>query len=153
MDLTRFDPHDLPDFRSWSARFSPPADAHAYLSEHLSITAASLFADLLFPELVIVRDCVLIASHYEPVNFDEWWTRTGGDKRAVERAINHLHLWDLLDPSDEVEERAVQELASCCATAWLWHAEHKFPERSFEVVVTDEYGPTIVMSSQSSQAS
>jgi hypothetical protein len=146
--LSEIRAEELPKFRAWSEQFEPPADTSAYIAQEVSVTGATVLSELFFPELVEVQDCVLLATRYEPSNFDGWWERTGGDHTAIERVLNHLHLWDLFEPSGEEEERALDVLSRKIAFAWRSCAEARFPERSFEVNVTDEYGPTVVMSTR-----
>lgn len=126
----------------------PPPDADAYLAEHLSITSATFFAELMAPDLVFVRGCVVLKARYEPANFEEWWVKEEAKPAWIERALNHLHLWDLFEPVGVVEERALERLAARIARSWALHAEHQFPDRTFVTAVTDEYGPTVVMSSE-----
>ncbi|WP_285104725.1 hypothetical protein [Promicromonospora sp. MEB111] len=139
---------DLPAFQQWSRSFEPPADAAAYLSQNLSVTSAALFADLLFPRMVVVRHCVLLEDRYDAATFDQWWESTGGDPVAVERALNHLHLWDVFEPEGDPEERALEQLAHQVANAWTAHAQRQFPDRAFISEVTDEYGPTVVLTTR-----
>lgn len=147
--MADIDPNELPAFRMWSEQYEPRPDGAAYLSDHLSVASARLFADVMVPEFVAVQGCVILKSRYEPENFAEWWSREQGDVTAVERALNHLHLWDLFEPADAAEERAVHELAERIASTWQWHAERCFPGRRFVASVTDDYGPTVVMVSAS----
>jgi hypothetical protein len=118
------------------------------MSLKVGITGATIVSELFFPELIEVRGCILLASGYEQANFDEWWETTAGDHIAIERVINHLHLWDLFEPSGEPEERALEVMARRVAQAWRCHAVETFPDREFEVAVTDDYGPTIVLNSR-----
>lgn len=146
--MTDFDSDDLPAFQEWRSGFQPPPDAHAYLAEHLSVTNASLIAKLFSPDLVLERGCVIFKDRYSPENFEQWWSSELGNTVAIERALNHLHLWDIFEPEGEVEERALVELATQLARSWVLHAAQAFPDRQFQTEVTDEYGPTIVMSSE-----
>lgn len=138
---------DLREFREWRSSFEPEPDAHAYLSQHLDISSAVLFARLLSPELVLVRGCVILKDSYSPENFEHWWQTEGGDTVRIEAVINHLHLWDLFEPNGDEDERALESLAGFIATSWRRHASGAFPDREFRVEVTDDYGPTIVMTS------
>jgi len=146
--LTEFDYNDLPAFRGWRSGFQPAPDAFAYLAEHLKVASAFLFARLMAPDLVIERGCVILKDRYNPENFEQWWSSEAGDTAAIERALNHLHLWDIFEPEGEVEERALEALATRIARSWKLHAAQQFPDRSFQTAVTDEYGPTVVMSSE-----
>lgn len=146
--MTEFDYNDLPAFREWRSGFQPAPDASAYLAEHLTVTSAFLFARLLAPDLVIERGCVILKDRYSPENFEQWWSSEAGNTTAIERALNHVHLWDIFEPEAEVEELALGALALRIAQSWKLHATHQFPDRSFYAAVTDEYGPTVVMTSE-----
>ncbi|MBO9521052.1 MAG: hypothetical protein J7518_05895 [Nocardioidaceae bacterium] len=145
--MSDFDSAELPSLRSWAARYVPQPDASAYLAHHLSVTNATLFAELLAPDLVLVRGCVLLRSRYVPENFDTWWSHCEGVAASIEASINRLHLWDLFEPSDDVERRALDAIANRLARSWLAHANLAFPDRKFVTAVTDEYGPTVVLHS------
>ncbi|QCX27361.1 hypothetical protein [Nocardioides jishulii] len=146
--MNEFDSESLPAFHAWRSGFEPPPDAYAYMAEHLGVASAFFFARLLAPDLVLERGCVLLKDRYSPENFEQWWSSEAGSSVSIERAVNHLHLWDLFEPEGEVEERALEILAARIARSWELHAAQSFPDRDFQVDVTDDYGPTIVMSSR-----
>jgi hypothetical protein len=110
-------------------------------------TAAEL-ARLLHPELIEVRGCVLLAWAYEPDNFEAWWNELKGDRARIEGVLNHIHLWDVFDIALGAEK--LGELARVIADSWRASANLRFPDRSFEISVSngdDDYGPTIHMQS------
>jgi hypothetical protein len=80
--------------------YQPPPGPDAYLAQQLDVTAAWLFADLMAPEFILVRGCVIRRAAYSPSNFDLWWSSEKGDVVSVERASNHLHLWDIFSRPD-----------------------------------------------------
>lgn len=137
---------ELPAFDAWRQSFDPAPDSLSYLSEHLTLTAAVLFADLMLPDLVEVRGCVLRRAAYDPAVFDEWWATEKGQVAAIERVINHLHLWDVFEPTDAGEEAALSWLAGRIAESWQRHGASLFPDHRFVAEVTDEYGPTVTFS-------
>lgn len=138
---------NLRAFREWRSEFQPEPDAHAYLSQHLDISSAVIFARLLAPELVLVRGCVILKDAYDPENFERWWQTVNGDTVRIEAVLNHLHLWDVFEPDGEEDERALESLANLVARSWDLHASRVRPDRTFRVEVMDDYGPTIVMTS------
>lgn len=143
--MTDFDSEDIPSFRAWRSQFRPPPDAAAYLAEHLNVTAAALFSELMCPDLTFVRGCVILTSRYRKDNFEQWWAQEDGNVSAIEAVVNHVHLWDIFEPVGEIEERALESLARRMARSWALHAESQFPDRIFVAEVTDEYGPTVVL--------
>lgn len=146
--MSEFDAEELPAFRAWRSGFQPPPDAYAYMAEHLGVTSAFFFARLLAPDLVLVRGCVIRRDRYSPANFEQWGSSEAGNTESIERALNHLHLWDVFEPEGKVEERALEVLAVRIARSWELHATQAFPDRDFQADVTDEYGPTIVITSR-----
>jgi len=145
--LNQFRASDLPEFRAWSQKFDPPADVDAYISQNVGVTAAVAISEIFFPQLIEVRGCILLAHRYQHSNFEDWWTRTAGNRNEIERALNHVHLWDLFEPTGEQEEDALVELARRIAWAWRSWAATLFPKRTFVTAVVDDYGPTVVMHS------
>ncbi len=143
--MSEFRSSDLPAFQEWSQKFTPPMDSRDYVVHNVDVTAAVILSDLFYPELVIVRGCLLLADQYEHDNFTEWWTTLEGNTQDIERVVNHLHIWDLFTPAGPIEEQALELLAQRVAQAWQMHAERQFPDRTVTVTVTDDYGPTIVM--------
>lgn len=146
--MTDFDINNLPEFRSWRARFQPPPDERAFLSEHLSVTTALLFSEILVPDFTLVRGCVIVRSHFSPANFEQWWSSQSGESTSIERAINRIHLWDIFEPAGDQDERALEALAERIATSWTLHAQRQFTDREFHTQVSDDYGPTITISSR-----
>lgn len=138
-----FDPKQLLGFREWADGFELPPDEFDYLMNNLGIASGVMFADLIFPTWIEVRGCVLRESQYEQQNFEQWWETTNGTVPAVEAVINHLHLWDLFEPKDDIDYRALEVLAPKVAFGWHCSAKQQFPDRDFEAEVTDDYGPTI----------
>ncbi|MEE8870284.1 MAG: hypothetical protein SOH99_15600 [Acidipropionibacterium acidipropionici] len=140
------DIRDLTEFRSWSTTFDPPIDDPTFfLSNHLSITSALLLTDLMFPACVLVRGCVIRKEIYDPENFERWWRETGGATEVIENVLNHLHLWDLLEPNEDAEYRALEVLAPRIAQTWKSHVQSQFPDRVICTEVNDDYGPTVTM--------
>ncbi|HLZ10059.1 MAG TPA: hypothetical protein VKT80_15825, partial [Chloroflexota bacterium] len=85
-----------PEFQNWLA--SQPKGTTQYwnfLYNRADVGLAAIFSTLFCPEFVDVQGCVLLAQHYEPQNFQSWWTRLEGDRMQVEKMINHVHAYDL----------------------------------------------------------
>ena len=96
--MTEFDPKSLPAFHAWRSSFDPPPDAYAYVTEHLDVATAFFFTKLFVPDFVLERGCVILKDRYSPENFERWWASEAGNSVSIERAVNHLHLWDLFEP-------------------------------------------------------
>jgi len=94
---------------------------------------------------VEIRGCVLRSGAFTPETFEQWWSVTGGRRQAIERVINHLHIWDLDAQGDTPDDEPANAAAEAIATAWRARLAETFPTRAFEVEITDDYGPTITL--------
>lgn len=102
------------------------------------------FAKLIYPARWIEeRGCVIRGDVFERDNFEEWWTATEGDASGVEAVINHLHLWDVLPNADEKDYAELWALGELMVRAWRSSLSEQFPDRRFEVRLTNDCGPTV----------
>ena len=101
------------------------------------------------PRLIQVEDCVLIEERYDATAFQQWRAQLGDQRETIERTVNHVHLWDLVDATGEgVPDERLAALAQTMAAGWAAAVAEQFPERIGEVVVTgdeEDYGPTITL--------
>lgn len=92
-----------------------------------------------------------MSERYEPANFCEWWRQLSGDVAAVESVVNHVHLYDVFDHSDnELPDEVLEDLARVVAKCWKCALGDAYPSRSFEVRLSfgsEDYGPTVSFSS------
>ena len=59
--------------------------------------------------------------------------------------LNHRHVWDMFTSDDETNYTALEIVAERMAITWKAAAEAQFPDRDFVCEVTDEYGPTVTI--------
>jgi hypothetical protein len=140
-----FDPEQLPSFEAWAGGFVSPMAGMDYLINNLSITSATFFARMLLPKFVEKEGCILVEFLTSDSNFSQWKKLAKGDRVSIESSINRLVLWDWFDPLGEVEERALEDLASRVSNAWRLYAGMQYPDRKFLSWVDDHYGPTVVI--------
>ncbi|GAB2601085.1 hypothetical protein [Kribbella endophytica] len=92
---------------------------------------------------------MLLAFKFDETGVNNWLDHLKGDRQAVEAAVNHVHLWDVLAPQAPEEYTALSALAERIAAMWRAAARATFPDREFDISVTDDYGPTITFNSAS----
>src|SRR5438067_1937163 len=91
----------LEEYQIWQSGSAPPRSGlWAYAGSQGGIGLAAVFSKLFFPDFVEVRGCVILAEHYEATNFQRWWRELDGKRSALERTLNHTHLYDLFDDND-----------------------------------------------------
>lgn len=142
---------DLPTFQAWSRRFVPPMPPSAYLELQIPLLSAMLVTELIFPRLIEVRGCVVREDRYEQANFDNWFATLNGDVEQVERITNFFPTRGYFEPSDDVEEQALETLAERTALGWRTQAALQFPGRAMVAEVVDggeDDGPTVLLYTQ-----
>jgi hypothetical protein len=145
--LSEYDPMTLPAIAEWAAAFDPPMDLGGYIGNEVSIAQAVAVVSLIFPALTRVGDGVFLSDQYSEETHQQWATELGGDSSRIEEMLNHLHLWDFFTPTTDAEEQALAALADAMVIGWKARATAMFPDREFQVRVTDDYGPTVIMHS------
>ncbi|WP_309133349.1 hypothetical protein [Cellulomonas sp.] len=123
-------------------RDAHPQDPRPFLGTAGSPSVVAAVMALLAPPFVEHRGAVLRGFGFDARVVDDWFDRLG-EVTAVEKVVNHLHLWDVLpsvaDPGET--ERLVEPMA------WFWHAalERAYPGRRFVVdaVRDGDYGPEV----------
>lgn len=143
--MDEFDPKRLEKFVTWSEQWTTPLGEWNYLRAHVSLTSATLFARLMFPEFIEVRGCVIVREFYNPETFDGWWASLDGDRRAVEYNVNWLTMWDMWEPEGEDEEAALESVAAHIALSWKLQASLKFPYITWNTQVIEMYGPVVTL--------
>jgi hypothetical protein len=147
--MTEFRPEDLSEFRKWNASLDQPTDVFNYVRHNVSVTAAYIMLQILSPRFIEVRGCILREAEYDASKFEEWWAECEGNTQAIESLINHQHLWDLFyGDHDDVDYRAMEEMAPLIAESWRATAAKQFPDRTFTAEVSDDYGPTVSLVSE-----
>lgn len=143
--MTEFDATRLADFVAWSRAWEPPLTELDFVAAHVSITSATLFTQIMFPDLLCVRGCLIVRRHYKPEFFEQWWEQSGGNLREVERNVNRMYLWHHFEPEGPEQEAAVAYLASKIALSWRLQATLAFPDIEWETCVEEVYGPVVVL--------
>jgi hypothetical protein len=142
---------DLPSYQRWSDQFLSPVPPSGYLLYETSLISAMVVSELIFPQLIEVRGCVVRAEKYHEQVFNQWCDTFHGDLEQIERITNFQPMRDYFRTEDEIEERALVTLAERVALGWRTIAPIRFPDRRFSVEVNDESedeGPTVVLFSQ-----
>jgi hypothetical protein len=124
----------LPDFSLLGSQVDWKYSLQNYVESRGSIELAVAFAHLFWPDFIVRNECVIRADGFDGDNFDRWWKETSGNRKAIECALNVLHVPDLVPSDDtELDDSVFDYLGS--AIAEMWHARllQLFPQRTFEV--------------------
>lgn len=139
----------LARYESWKSGWveKEKVDEFSYISNMCNPEDVLLSCKLFFPDFVVVRGGVFLGSKFDGDIFDCWFKQFGGDLQAVEKMINHTHLYDVFDGcSEDVDDRVFAQLSEVVALSWRLVLNNKFPERKFNVDVSNsdqDYGPVV----------
>ena len=139
MDLSK-----LPQLEGWIA--GEVADPRAFLLANVTVGEAAALSLLFWPSFTEYRDCVFLDFLFDRPGVERWLDELNGDRSAVEKVVNHVHLWDVFAPKSEVEYVVLSEIAPRIGEMWLGALRREFPEREFVISIANEgadYGPTI----------
>lgn len=138
-DRPRIDLSAFPELAGWLG--DGPDDPRFFVNVEVSVGRVAAVMALLAPPFVEYRGSVLLGFRHSPSNVDHWCERLG-DASAVERMVNHTHLWGLFPGQSSA---GVEELAE--PLAWFWGAALRaaYPAREFRVEHTRDggYGPEV----------
>ncbi|WP_223484339.1 hypothetical protein [Pseudomonas sp. A-RE-19] len=130
---------------SWAKKDT--IDIFSYLSAMCNPEDCLLFCRLLFPDFFISQGAVILNAKYDHNVFVVWLEKFDGDVCAVEKIMNHTHLYDIFSGcADEVDDVVFEQLAEIVALSWRLVLKDKFPGIKFSVDVSNsdqDYGPTV----------
>ncbi|MET9411550.1 hypothetical protein ABZX90_38275 [Streptomyces sp. NPDC002935] len=139
------DPKGLPQLTEWVVD-KRGYSLQGFMAANVTVADATALMALYWPKFVEYQGCVFLGFKFSPEGVDRWLERLPGDLRAVESVVNHVHLWDYFTLTSDAEYAALPELAADIAVIWQSAARQAFPEREFDISVSDSAGgngPTI----------
>lgn len=139
----------LSKYELWRSQWADKSgiDIFSYVSDVCSPEDSLLFCRLLFPDFAVVGEAVILENKYDVDVFASWMKSFEGDIGAVERMLNHTHLYDVFAGcADKVDDVVFEQLCEIVALSWRLVLKDKFPERLFSVEVSNsdqDYGPVV----------
>jgi hypothetical protein len=123
-----------------------------YIESRGSFELAVAFGNLFWPDFLEHKGCILRADVFDEENFERWWREKNGDTKAIECALNLVHVEELV-PSDttQLDEGVYKYLCQTLAETWLARVTSLYPDRQFVVSCTGcddaepEGGPTVYL--------
>ncbi|NUT69439.1 hypothetical protein HNP01_28640 [Pseudomonas corrugata] len=136
-------------YESWASSWSKKdnVDIYSYVSAICKPEDCLLFCRFLFPDFFVSGGAVILSAKYDHDVFSVWLKKFDGDIHAVEKIMNHTHLYDVFAGcTDEVDDVVFEQLAEVIALSWRLVLKDKFPKGKFSVDVSNsdqDYGPTV----------
>ncbi|QBZ90037.1 hypothetical protein EPZ47_15350 [Pseudomonas viciae] len=141
-----------PRYEHWKSQWEDQSelDEFSYISDVVHPEDALLFCKVLFPDFVIHESGVFLERSFTVEAFSTWMEACNNDVVAVEKVLNHTHLYDVFGGCrDRVDEAVYEQLCRIVAQSWRMVLLSKFPEKKFcvQAIVSDqEYGPVVTFS-------
>ncbi|MCF5666313.1 hypothetical protein AB6N16_15315 [Pseudomonas marginalis] len=141
-----------PKYERWKSQWKDQSelDVFSYISDVVHPEDALMFCKVLFPDFVVHESGVFLESRFTVEAFSSWMETCNNDVVAVEKVLNHMHLYDVFGGcSDRVDEAVYEQLCRIVAQSWRMVLLSKCPEKKFSVqaIVSDqEYGPVVTFS-------
>lgn len=132
-----------PAYQKWCRSVSSDqCDMVGYTSYLMRVDRMICVIDILWPDF-IEKDGLVLRSSHIPDNWDSFMEQSrkaNWSSQQIEYVINHLHLEDIFlnDPDrDKISNEVYIFLADTIASAWKSRLQGLFPEKDFDVGVTD----------------
>ncbi|WP_273839493.1 hypothetical protein [Providencia rettgeri] len=143
------EPYDLIRYESWKNEWASPNDIEIndYISDCCNPEDILCSIKLLIPEFLDVDGCILLSDRYEKNNFEEWKKQFGSDLSAIEKMLNHVHVYDLFTGSlDKTSDSVFLQLCKIMQCTWEMSLKKAFPTKEFLVELHNsesDYGPSL----------
>lgn len=133
--------------RAWADKVSPrPQSAWLdYINYYIHPDVVAVVGRFLIPAFVEHDGGVFLRDQFTLAIYSEWKLQLR-EVAAIEKAMNHRHVYDLFAIEQGVQEDSLQAVANLMAQALRLALLGSFPERHFEVYVSSgehDYGPTV----------
>jgi hypothetical protein len=121
----------VPETETWQN--GQPVGLEGWIYALGSFEQMIAYGELFWPDFVEHDGCIL-RTGFTVESYRGFMEQTGGDKRAVEAVINHVHISDLFaQPTGPSDEQAVY-LGRLLREMWEAKLAREFPDRVFSVV-------------------
>lgn len=133
--------------REWGEKVSPPLKNAwlDYINYYVHPDVVTAVARLLVPAFVEHEGGVFLQGQFTLSGYSSWKEKLG-DITAVEKIINHQHVYDLFGMTDKIKETSFEGVANLMAQTLRLALRDSFPDRSFNVYVSStdqDYGPIV----------
>lgn len=133
--------------RSWGDKVSPrPALPWLdYINYYVHPDVVAVVGRLLVPAFVEHEGGVFLRDRFSLTGYSRWKAELG-EIAAVEKIINHQHVYDLFSVDEKISEASFEGVASLMAQTLHLALNGSFPERRFTVYTSNtdqDYGPVV----------
>jgi len=122
-------------------------DIHSYINDQCHPEQILMFSTLLFPAFVVSEEGVFLERNFSDETFARCMSLAYGDMAEAERLLNYVKIYDVFGQyGDGVSANVFLQLCEVIGFAWRMVLKEKFPDRFFNVEVSnsdENYGPVV----------
>lgn len=135
-------------YLQWKAQWSDKdsIDVFSYISFNLHPEDVLVASEIFFYDFVEFENCVFIESKFSEENYYHWKKKLVS-KIAVEKVINHIHVYDLFaNCTDEVDESVFVDIGKRIRKILQLLLQSQYPNKNIIVEYLNDdstYGSTV----------
>lgn len=136
-------------FSEWQNQWHYPEkmDVFNYISFNIHPEEVLILSSLFFPKLIEVEGCIFLDSKYDYENYLLWKKEFNNDRTAMEKMINHTHIYDIFSNcTDKIEDTIFEQVGQLLQSSWSNFFCKQFPEKTIIVEYShteSDYGPIL----------
>ena len=123
----------LNDYQQWKKVNDENFSLWDYLFGVANVEIALAFTKLFWPDFVEHEGGIFLSEAFNREVYDRWKETLSNNPMAIEQAMNHIHIDDLLPGSENMASENLFYLGKKLAQMWSSRLEKLYPEKEFKV--------------------
>jgi hypothetical protein len=137
-------------YNNWKNQFTDTSKVTVfeYISFNVHPEDVLIISSLFFPNLVEVNGAVFLEMQYSYNSYLSWLNHFGSDRQALEKMMNHVHMYDIFGHSNNVDDTVYEQVGMLLQIAWTKHFKSEYPDKNIVVDYwhgEDDYGPIVTV--------
>lgn len=136
-------------FNNWKNQWGDPSQIGImdYINFNIHPEDVLILGYLFFPKFIEFDGCVFFQDHFSEENYFSWKERLGNDRVAIEKVINHVHVYDVFaNFTTKLEDSIFERIGRLLQLSWSIYLRREFPHKRIIVDYSNDendYGPIV----------
>ena len=142
---------NIKKFNSWKNNWDNPSSLGLlnYISFNIHPDDVLILGNLFFPNFIEFDNSIFYSEHFNLNGYNEWRQKLNNDSIAIEKVINHVHVYDIFtNCTDQIDDATFKNIGKLLQLSWSMYLNKVFPDKQIIVMYSDdesEYGPTLTV--------
>lgn len=143
------DVNDIKKYSIWKNKWEDQSSINLqqYISFNIHPDDVLILGKLFFPEIIEVDECVFLLDNYDQNIYQEISVQYKNDNKSIERAINHIYIYDYFAHcEDNIEDTIFESVGNLLKFSWQIYFNRIFSGKEIVIEYSNdslEYGPTL----------